>query len=59
VDVKNIVALEVKSGRKKESLPGLEVIRQKHDILRGLVVGPQGISLTEFFQMELEDFFKV
>ncbi|MBC7464392.1 MAG: ATP-binding protein [Bdellovibrio sp.] len=55
---KKVVAIEVKSGKKKESLPGLAEIRRKHTIHRGLVVGPQGISLSDFFKMELEDFFK-
>ncbi|MGZ3782752.1 MAG: ATP-binding protein [Pseudobdellovibrionaceae bacterium] len=56
---KKVVALEVKSGKKKESLPGLAEIRKKYDIHRGLVIGPQGISLHDFFKMNLEDFFTV
>jgi len=54
---KKVVALEVKSGQKKQSLPGLAEIRKKHEIHRGLVVGGQGMSLSEFFKMDLEDFF--
>jgi hypothetical protein len=55
---KKVVAIEVKSGKKRESLPGLTEIRKKHDIHRSLVIGSQGISLPEFFKMNLEDFFK-
>lgn len=55
---KKIVALEVKSGKKKESLPGLAEIRKKHNIHRALIIGPQGIPLREFFTMNLEDLFK-
>jgi predicted AAA+ superfamily ATPase len=57
-DGEKVVALEVKSGRKKEGLAGLSEIRKRHSIHRGLVVGSQGISLPEFFEMDLEDFFK-
>jgi hypothetical protein len=54
---KKVVALEVKSGKKKEGLAGLAEIRKKHNIHRGLIIGPLGISLPEFFKMDLEDFF--
>ena len=56
---KKVVALEVKSGVKKSGLPGLAEIRKKHNIHRSVVVGPQGISLSEFFKMGLVDLFKV
>lgn len=55
---KKVVALEVKSGKKKESPPGLAEIRKKHKIHRGLVVGPQGLPLSEFFDMDLDDIYK-
>ncbi len=55
---KKVIALEVKSGKKKESLQGLSEIRKKHSIHRALVIGSQGIPLKEFFQMELADLFK-
>lgn len=54
---KKVVALEVKSGQKKQNLPGLNEIRKKHEIHRALVVGQHGIELSEFFKMELEEFF--
>jgi predicted AAA+ superfamily ATPase len=56
---KKVVALEVKSGKKKEALPGMAAIRKKHTIHRGLVVGAQGIPLPEFFEMDMSDLFKV
>ena len=59
---KKIVAIEVKSGMKKESLPGLAAIRKKHKIHRGMVItnnkyDEHAILLENFFKMELADFF--
>ncbi len=59
---KKIVAIEVKSGMKKESLPGLAAIRKKHKIHRGIVItnnkhDEHAILLENFFKMELADFF--
>jgi uncharacterized protein len=54
---KKVIALEVKSGKKREAYSGLIELQKKYKIHRSLVIGPIGISLNEFFQMEIEDLF--
>jgi predicted AAA+ superfamily ATPase len=44
----NVVALEVKSGRGKDSLPGMEAFARQHKPKRQLLVGGQGIPIEEF-----------
>jgi uncharacterized protein len=45
---KSLVALEVKSSRRKESLPGLAAFGRLYPAARRLAVGDQGIPLEEF-----------
>jgi hypothetical protein len=45
---KAVVAIEVKSGRRLESLPGMEAFAKRFKPKRKLLVGGQGISLEEF-----------
>ncbi len=45
---KKVVALEVKSGRKRERLPGMLAFDQAFHPQRKLLVGAQGISIEEF-----------
>lgn len=45
---KSVTALEVKSGRKKESLSGMEAFAAAYRPKRKLLVGGQGISIEEF-----------
>jgi len=45
---KSVVALEVKSSRRKESLPGLAAFGKLYPATRKLTVGDQGIPLEEF-----------
>ncbi len=44
----NVVAIEVKSGRRRESLPGMEAFAREFKPRRQLLVGAQGIPLDEF-----------
>ncbi|MCD6486824.1 MAG: ATP-binding protein [Syntrophobacterales bacterium] len=44
----NLVAIEVKSGLRKTSLPGIEAFSREFSVKRKLLVGAQGISLREF-----------
>jgi uncharacterized protein len=44
----SIVALEVKSSRRKESLPGMAAFGKLHPTAKKLTVGEQGIPLEEF-----------
>lgn len=45
---KTSVAIEVKSGRRRESLPGMEAFAKQFKPKRKLLVGGQGIPLEEF-----------
>ncbi|HJX16389.1 MAG TPA: ATP-binding protein [Candidatus Deferrimicrobiaceae bacterium] len=45
---KTIIALEVKSSRRKESLPGMSAFGKLHPAAKKLTVGEQGIPLEEF-----------
>jgi predicted AAA+ superfamily ATPase len=44
-----ITAIEVKSGRHRDSLPGMEAFAKAFKPKHQLLVGGQGISLEEFF----------
>lgn len=52
-----LVAMEVKSGRNKGSLPGITAFSQEFKVKRKLLVGPQGISLEEFLLIPPEKLF--
>ena len=45
---KEVTAIEVKSGTRKTSLPGLDAFAKDHRPKRQLLVGAQGIALEEF-----------
>jgi predicted AAA+ superfamily ATPase len=45
---KEIVAIEVKSGRKKSNLPGMDAFSGEFKVKRKLLVGPQGIPIEDF-----------
>ncbi len=45
---KTVVAIEVKSGGRRESLPGMEAFARQFKPKRQLLVGGQGIALEEF-----------
>jgi len=49
-----IVAIEVKSGRKKTSLPGIEAFSKDFPVQKKLLVGKGGISLKEFLGSPVE-----
>ena len=52
-----LVAIEVKSGRNKGSLPGIAAFSEEFKVKRKLLVGSQGISLDEFLLIPPEDLF--
>ena len=57
---RNIVAIEVKSGRKKESLSGLKKFKDKFPKAKTCVIGPdREISTDDFFKMDLNDWFEL
>lgn len=45
---KNLTVIEVKSSRRKTSLPGVEAFSREFRVKRKLLVGTQGIQLKEF-----------
>ncbi|MFN2568254.1 MAG: ATP-binding protein [Candidatus Dormibacteria bacterium] len=46
----DVMAIEVTSGRRKDRLPGLRAFTADHPGARALLVGGQGIGLTEFLR---------
>jgi len=53
-----VVAIEVKSGRKKVSLPGLEAFSKEFSTKRKLLVGAQGIPLEEFLLLPAQEWLR-
>jgi predicted AAA+ superfamily ATPase len=45
---KDVVAIEVKSGRNRENMPGMELFMKQFKTKRILLVGSGGISIEEF-----------
>lgn len=54
---KSVVAIEVKSGKKKQNLPGIELFSKAFKVTKKLLVGTNGIPLEEFFIIPLEKLF--
>ena len=52
------VAIEVKSGRRRESLPGMAAFAKEFSPKKSLLVGAQGIALEEFLSQPAEFWFK-
>ena len=50
VSGKHVVAIEVKSGLRKTSLPGIAAFAEAFPVKRQLLVGAQGIALEEFLR---------
>ena len=44
----NLVAIEVKSGRRKVTLPGIETFSKEFPVKKKLLVGAQGIPIADF-----------
>ena len=55
---RSIIALEVKSGRAKESLAGMEALSKEFHIKRKLLVGGDGVSVEEFLLAPLEHWLR-
>lgn len=51
---KKLVAIEVKSGRRKGTLPGIEAFSKEFPVSRKLLVGADGIPLPEFLRDPIE-----
>jgi len=53
-----VIAIEVKSSRKKTSLPGMEAFSKEFAVNKKLLVGSHGIPLEDFFCVPVEEWFK-
>ena len=53
-----VIAIEVKGGRKKTGVPGMEKFSKEFPVQRKLLVGSHGIPLEEFFSVQAEEWFK-
>ncbi len=51
---KKLVAIEVKSGRRRDGLPGIQQFCREFPKARPLLVGADGIPLVEFFEAPVE-----
>jgi hypothetical protein len=55
---KVLVAIEVKSGRKRDALSGMASFAEKFHPARKLLVGADGISIEDFLRQPGEYWFK-
>jgi predicted AAA+ superfamily ATPase len=53
-----VIAIEVKSSRKKTSLPGMEAFSKEFKVKKKLLVGSHGIPLETFFSVPIEEWLK-
>ena len=56
---RTVIAIEVKSGRAREALPGMEAFATAFKPTRRLLVGGDGIALEEFLSRPVEHWVKV
>jgi predicted AAA+ superfamily ATPase len=54
-----LVAIEVKSGRRRMALPGVAEFSRQFDVRKTLLVGGDGIPLDEFFATPPESWLKI
>ena len=54
---RRLVAIEVKSGRRRDSLPGLDSFARRHPAVRRLLVGADGIDLEDFLLADPPSWF--
>lgn len=55
---KSIIAIEVKSGKKKINLPGIDIFSKEFKITKKLLVGSDGIPLDKFLMLQPEELFR-
>jgi predicted AAA+ superfamily ATPase len=54
---KTLIALEVKSGRRRETLPGMEMFKKKFKPSKMLLVGSGGMPIDEFLKTPVDQLF--
>jgi hypothetical protein len=52
---RRLAAIEVKSGRPREDLPGLERFTERFRPQRSILVGPGGMALEDFLENPVEE----
>lgn len=55
---RKLVTIEVKSGRTRTGLPGIEAFSREHAVHRKLLVGRGGIPLEQFFETPVTHWFE-
>lgn len=53
-----VLAIEVKSNRKRTNLPGIELFSKSFKVYKKILVGGQGIPLEDFFSVPPEKWFE-
>jgi len=54
---KSIIAIEVKSGKKKTNLPGIDAFSKEFNVTKKLLVGTDGIPVEKFLTLQPEELF--
>lgn len=54
---RRVVAIEVKSGRRRDSAPGIAALAATHRVHRKLLVGTQGIEVGDFLRRPVVEWF--
>lgn len=54
---RRVVAIEVKSGRRRDALPGLAAFATAHRVHKKLLVGADGIPVADFLRKPVSDWF--
>ena len=54
---RRVVAIEVKSGRRRDGTPGIAAMAAAHRLHRKLLVGAQGIAIADFLERPVVDWF--
>lgn len=55
---KRVVAVEVKSGRRRDALPGLAAFAAAHRVHKKLLVGADGVPVADFLRRPVADWFE-
>ena len=53
----DLVAIEVKSGKKRIAIPGLQLFTKKYKTKRSILIGASGINIQDFFETPILEWF--
>jgi len=54
----DLVAIEVKTGKKRIAIPGLQLFTKKYKTKRNIIIGPPGINIKDFFETPVLEWLK-